>query len=272
MAKTSVSLDNPLPLMSLHCLVLAQQSISCPMVTLAREDGGDLRLGLVLGPAKPPGLQFCLRQLYSTSTFTSLRCMPVVVNTDTCIQQYQMADHQDTLHVASADAPNALIPLEMPRADEEQIGGGCCAPSPPPVQTPTCLCTIVKATTQDSGLVCDAEMHCRKLPTDKEPQSVECASVLFCDATEYLPFPHEGQGKQRAVYELTISLQFVEHLPASKEQSARSTRAPASKGDLRPLASKKPPPASNGGPLPQILPPCIGELIFLGECSMADLF
>ena len=198
--------------------------------------------------------------------------MPVVVDADTCIQQYQMADHQDTPHVASADAPDASILLDMPRADEEQIGGGRRAPSPPPVQTPTRLRTIVKATTWDSGLVRDAEMRRWKLPADEEPQSVECASVLFRDRTEYLSFPHEGQGKRRVVYELTISLQFVERLPASKEQSARSTRAPASKGDPRPLASKKPPPASNGGSLPQILPPRIGELIFLGECSMADLF
>lgn len=32
------------------------------MVTPAREDGGDLGLGLGLGPAKPPGLQFRLGQ------------------------------------------------------------------------------------------------------------------------------------------------------------------------------------------------------------------
>lgn len=77
-----------------------------------------------------------------------------------------MTGHLDTstLHVASADAPDALILLDMPRADEEQIGGGCHAPSPPPIQTPTHLCTVVKATMQDSSLVHDAQMRRQKLP------------------------------------------------------------------------------------------------------------
>lgn len=110
-----------------------------------------------------------------------------------------MASHQDPPHAASTNTLHALLLPDMPRADKEQIGGGRRAPSPLPVQTPTRLHTVVKATSQDSGLVRDAQMHRQKLdhpqPTDEEPQPVECASVLFGDATEeYLSFSHEGQG------------------------------------------------------------------------------
>lgn len=181
--------------------------------------------------------------------------------------------------MASVDAPNVLILLDMSRADEEQIGGGRHAPSPPPIQTLTHLRTIMKATTQDSSLVCDAQTCRRKLappqPMDEESQPVECTSILFRNGTEeYLLFPHEGQGpgKQGVIYEMTTSSQFAECPPASGGDvpTPASSHPPTSKG--QPATSTRPPAASSGSSLPHILPPCIGKSTFFGECSMADLF
>lgn len=47
--------------------------------------------------------------------------------------------------------------------NEEQIGGGRRAPSPPPVLTPTHFCTSIKVTPHDSGLVHQAQARCGRL-------------------------------------------------------------------------------------------------------------
>ncbi|KIK94718.1 hypothetical protein PAXRUDRAFT_142287 [Paxillus rubicundulus Ve08.2h10] len=52
---------------------------------------------------------------------------------------------------------------------EEQAGGGCCPPSPPPFQTPTHLRTTVKATSHDSGVMHDAQVHHERLLSQVVP-------------------------------------------------------------------------------------------------------
>ena len=49
--------------------------------------------------------------------------------------------------------PQQLEVAPLSKIGEEQIGGGCHAPSLPPVQMPTRLRTTVKATVKDSGLI-----------------------------------------------------------------------------------------------------------------------
>ncbi|KAI6004800.1 hypothetical protein EDD15DRAFT_2359662 [Pisolithus albus] len=99
---------------------------------------------------------------------------------------------------------------------EEQIGGGCRLPSPPPQLTPTRFHTHVKATMRNSGLVRLAQAHCECLldqsqsngaPNDDEDPfrvkftpppvphantNVQCASLLFGGSCNSSPFPmHE---------------------------------------------------------------------------------
>ena len=88
---------------------------------------------------------------------------------------------------------------------EEQIGGGRRPASPPPEQTPTRLCSRVKATERDTGLVRDAgtrrERLLHALPTsDPAPSTrgegdepsqagqLECASSLFDGVPSQSPY------------------------------------------------------------------------------------
>ena len=93
----------------------------------------------------------------------------------------------------SNNLAHLCLPIEV--AEGEQIGGGCRIPSPPPVQTPTRLQTMVKATQKDIGLVQDAQAcHTQLLQAQAVEQEdpfqavpvaandsshMQCTSLLF---------------------------------------------------------------------------------------------
>ena len=104
-------------------------------------------------------------------------------------------------------------PLALPEASLlpaiatiEQIRGGRWAPSPPPVQTPTCLWSNIKATSCDDGMVQKAQdCHCMllsQLPAtgdgvthnDPDPFIVEPLASLCPPASVRLATPERTKG------------------------------------------------------------------------------
>ena len=74
----------------------------------------------------------------------------------------------DSLHASgnqSSSRSHSLAPDLPPIATIEQTGGGHRVPSLPPVQTPTCLWSTIRATSCDNGTVQKAQdHHCMLLP------------------------------------------------------------------------------------------------------------
>ncbi|KAF9233117.1 hypothetical protein BU15DRAFT_80472 [Melanogaster broomeanus] len=129
-----------------------------------------------------------------------------------CIRSFDPHWNQRIQRILNTDISSGTLssPDEMEDVIEGQIGGGRRQPSPPPVETPTRLHAIVKATVKDSGVVREAqtrrsrllEKHPAPTPLDcddpfrSEPaallghapantsESIQCASVLFRESQD----------------------------------------------------------------------------------------
>ncbi|KAF8836283.1 hypothetical protein BDN67DRAFT_1014827 [Paxillus ammoniavirescens] len=125
---------------------------------------------------------------------------------------------------------------------EEQVGGGHHPPSPLPFQTPTCLRTTVKATSCDSGIVRDAQVHreclLAQVLLDLQPVP-EQESDLFCSN----PIPHCSSNPMPQ-----ISIQCASFLfPGSQGTSEHPLFPPPEDGSRDVQNPTQPPPESPSG-------------------------
>ncbi|KAL4068917.1 hypothetical protein V8B97DRAFT_1918392 [Scleroderma yunnanense] len=108
--------------------------------------------------------------------------------------------HQSLLYRAS---PNLSAPLDLTRyyciinktvgTIFSLLGGGHCEPTPP-VQTPTCLCQKIRATSWDAGLIQEAQAHHSQMLVPQDP--ITNSNTMDMDNDNpFLPTPQNALHK-----------------------------------------------------------------------------